>query len=84
MQVFKISEAIENKYKGAGCALAAVSNGAIVDLVYVSDFCLEFSGNLEDLPPFMDSPEFGRKVREFQALGEVFLGMCSAWEFVVL
>jgi len=93
MNVFKIGDSLENQYKGAGYALAAVVAGQVVALRYVEDVA---SGEIADalidpgahgaffVRQWLNSAEAAPVVRELQALGEVSVGMCSSWEFVEL
>lgn len=86
MKVFKIPDALENKYHGAGHALAAVANGSIVDFAYVADILPEYGGDdgLAGLKKAVTDERLGPTVRYLQTLGELYVGMCSCWEFVVL
>ena len=81
---FGIPESLVSKYRGAGCALAAVSGGVLVDLVYFDSIFPDFSGEISEAAQLLASPEIGKATRELQALGDVLVGMCSCWEFVVL
>jgi hypothetical protein len=85
MQVFKIGDAAENAYRGAGHAVAAVKDNEVVDIVYVGDFIPEFdpetSGALEKA---IADPRMIVPVNSLIPKGEIFFGMCSSWEFVVL
>jgi hypothetical protein len=90
MAVFKFPESgvLADKYQGAGYALAATVDGHLVDMVYLRDAVPAF-GDLdepgpEDVFAAMDDPAIAPTVRKLQALGEVVVGMCSAYEFVVL
>ncbi len=82
--VFKIPDALESKYHGCGIALASVTGGQIVNLVYLRDALDDFSGKQEDLPAALNDDRLGPTVRLLQSTGEVFVGMCSCWEFVEL
>lgn len=82
--VFKIPDALEAKYHGCGIALASVTGGVIVNLVYLGDVLEDFSGEQDDLPAVLNDERLGPTVRLLQSTGEVFVGMCSCWEFVEL
>ena len=86
MQVFKIGDALAEKYRGAGHALAAVTGGQVVDLRYLRDSLPDYDDGegVARLANALNDDRLGPTVRELQALGEVFVGMCSCWEFVVL
>lgn len=85
-QVFKIGEPVESKYQGSGVAMAAVTGGQVVGLVYLRDALPDFdeAGGLAAAADAINDPRIGPAVRELSALGELFVGMCSCWEFVVL
>ena len=86
MKVFKIPDALENKYHGAGHAVAAVVNDSIVDFVYFADILPDYdheNGSYE-LKRAIDDERLGPTIRYLQTLGEVYVGMGSCWEFVVL
>lgn len=84
--VFKIGDALADKYRGAGHALAAVTGGQVVGLVYVRDVLPNYDeeDGLAALAQAINEDRIGPTVRELQALGELYAGMCSCWEFVVL
>ena len=79
MNVFKIPDSLEKKYKGSGYALAASLGGKLIDIAYVSEIIPDFDDT--DPAAFVTDDRLGPKVREFQSLGEVHFGMCSCWEF---
>lgn len=90
MSVFKFPQTgpLADKYRGAGYALAATVGGQLVDVVYLADVVPAF-GEIDeptqtDVFAAMDFPGLAPTVRKLQALGEVHVGMCSAWEFVAL
>ncbi|OGS91742.1 MAG: hypothetical protein A2061_01145 [Gallionellales bacterium GWA2_59_43] len=83
--ILKIPDALESKYHGCGIAIASVTGGQIVNLVYLRDVLEEFDD--EDgaaLPALLDDARLGPTVRLLQSTGDVFVGMCSCWEFVEL
>lgn len=85
MQSFKIDGAMENKYHGCGYAMASVTGGQIVNLIYLRDVIEEFDDDdKESLPRTINDERMGPSVRLLQSTGEVFVGMCSCYEFVVL
>ncbi|MFN5349998.1 MAG: hypothetical protein ACK5A0_10735 [Polaromonas sp.] len=94
MITYKVPEGLAPQYKGAGWALAAITGGQLVKLVYLADASQAFDQMMQQ--PGADAhgaffarqvlglPEIGLVVRELQALGEVSTGMLSAWEFTEL
>lgn len=82
--IFNIGKTLD--YQGYGFALAAVTGGQIVGLTYLRD-ALPYFDDAEGPTAAADAindPRIGPTVRELSARGEVFVGMCSCWEFVVL
>lgn len=93
MKTFKVNDSVSHQYKGAGWALAATINGELVALRYLDDVASDaVSDEIHEYPStakqtvkrWLDSPSAGQVVRELQSLGEIHVGMCSAWEFVEL
>lgn len=84
MNVYKIPESLASNYHGSGCGLVATVNGQVVDLVYVEDVLSDFSGEIADLPDAINDQRMAATVRRLQALGQVHVGMLSAWEFCEL
>lgn len=86
MNVFPIPDTIADKYKGAGHALAAVTGGRIVGLVYLRDALPDYDDGegVAGLATAINDDRLGPTVRELQALGDLHVGMCSCWEFVEL
>lgn len=84
MNVFKVPDALASKYHGAGLALAASLNGALIDFAYVDDLLPDFGGDVADARAAINDPRLGPAVRSLQTLGEVHVGMLSGWEFVEL
>lgn len=85
MQIFKIEGPVADKYHGCGQALAAVTGGKIVDLVYLRDVIEDVDEESEaSVRQALNSEKIGPTVRYLSGLGEVFVGMCSCYEFVVL
>lgn len=82
--VFKIPESLEAKYHGCGIALASVTGGQIINLAYLRDVLEEFDDDQASLPAVLNDARLGPTVRLLQSTGEVFVGMCSCWEFVEL
>lgn len=84
-EVFKIEGAMTEKYHGCGHALAAVTGGQIVGLVYIRDVIEDVDEEDEDaIAQAINDDRLGPTVRMLSALGKVFVGMCSCYEFVVL
>lgn len=92
MKVRPIPEALASQYHGAGYALAAIAGGQLVALRYVEDAAPELGDVLAEggsaarraVQAWIVSDAAGPTVRELQALGDVSVGMCSAWEFCEL
>lgn len=86
--VFKIPEALAHKYQGAGYAIGAALNGQLIDFAYLRDVLPGFDGDYADsggealAAKAITDTRIGPTVREMQMRGEVFVGMCSCWEFV--
>lgn len=85
MTVYPIPEALHPKYHGAGHALAASANGALIDLIYIEDILPDYDGEADDdLRDALDDDRIGPTVRYLQSLGDVHAGMCSCYEFIEL
>lgn len=84
--VFKVGEALADKYHGAGHAVAAVADRQIVDLVYIRRILPDYDdeAGLSALQQAIASDQMAPIVLKLGARGDVFVGMCSNWEFVVL
>lgn len=90
MTVYPIPDALASAYRGAGYALAATSAGQLVALRYLADLAPELDDDLAEggataraaAQRWIGTDAAGPAVRELQALGQVHVGMCSAWEFV--
>ena len=81
--IYKIPEALAGKYHGAGYALASITGGQLIDLIYLGSVLDDFDPDA-DLAAAIDDPRLAPAVRRLQVSGEVSIGMCSCWEFVVL
>lgn len=84
MNVIPITDDLADSYHGAGYALAAVTGGRIMKLVYIEDVAPQLELSHESVTEWILSPEAAPVVRELQALGLVSVGMCSGWEFTEL
>jgi len=83
--VFKIPESLYGKYHGCGHALAAVTGGQIVDFEYLEALLPDLDiEDEEQVRSALGDPTIGPTVRYLSGLGEVFVGMCSCYEFVVI
>ena len=84
--VYKLSDSVaETKYRGAGHGIAAVAGNEVVDLVYLRDVLPELDEeDASAVHATLADDRLVPKVREMSALGELFVGMCSCYEFVVL
>ena len=85
MLVFKIRDALADKYHGAGYSLAASVNGELVALIYIRDVLPNLDlENDSAVLTLLNDTRLGPTVRLLSALGVVHFGMCSCWEFVEL
>ena len=92
MKTYLIPDAIASHYHGAGYTLAASAGGQLVALRYLADLDPELDEPLSEggstarqaAQRWIASDAAGPAVRELQALGDVHVGMCSAWEFCEL
>ncbi len=93
MKVFKITESLASQYHGAGWAMAAITGGQVVALRYIADVApARVADAVADggaharffMRQWIVTDEAAPVVRELQALGQVSVGMCSAWEFCEL
>lgn len=90
MQTYPIPESTAGQYHGAGWALAAIAGGQVVALRYLRDVAPAIA-ELLDAADGAHAPFFVRQwlitdaaapvVRELHSMGQVSVGMCSAWEF---
>lgn len=90
MKVFKITESLASQYHGAGWALASILDGQVVALRYIADVAPEkVADAVVDGGPhaaffvrqWLNTVEAAPVVRELHSMGQVSVGMCSAWEF---
>jgi hypothetical protein len=67
-------------------APAIYAEAAHVGLTYLRDALSEFDDaeGLTAAANAINDPRIAPTVRELSARGEVFVGMCSCWEFIVL
>jgi hypothetical protein len=85
MIVLNIPDSLADKYHGCGHAIVAILGGEIVDLIYVRDVLPDYEdGDLDALRIAIGDDRMGPTVRYLSGLGEVSVGMCSRYEFVVL
>ena len=92
MKTYPIPDAIASQYRGAGYALAASAGGQLVALRYLADVAPDLDEPLAEggqtdraaVQSWIKSDAAATAVRELQALGQVHVGMCSAWEFCEL
>jgi hypothetical protein len=81
-RVFKVPDALESRYKGAGYALAAIMNGQLIDIRYFDDILPDFDPDM--IHEFVTDDRLAPVSRELSVLGEVSVGMCGGWEFIEL
>lgn len=90
MNVFKIPEALYNKYHGSGYGLIATQNEQVIDLKYFEDITEEFYIDADEevvedkIKKIIEDDRLSETVRYFQALGEVHVGIFSCYEFIEL
>ncbi len=92
MKTYPIPETLAAQYHGAGYALAATAGGQLVALRYLADVAPDLDEPLAEggqtaraaVQRWIKSDAAATAVRELQALGQVHVGMCSAWEFCEL
>lgn len=72
----------EMAYQGSGHALAAIKDGAIIDLLYLRDLLPGFEP--EDAEAAITDSRIAPTIAHLSSLGEVSIGMCSCWEFCEL
>lgn len=82
MNVYPIPDELAGAYKGAGYALAAISGGALVDLLYLHDLLPDFDP--DNPQAFLSDHRLSASIAHLSRLGDVSIGMCSAWEFCEL
>lgn len=82
---------IEQKYHGAGYALAAHDGARVLDLIYLGDVLPDF--DLPDGPPSAQADRLQAvllddrlrpAIEQLRPQGTVSIGMCSCYEFVEL
>jgi len=91
MRVIKVPAQLAPKYRGTGYALAAITGGQLIDFRYVHDVAPATVADALDGPHaaffvrnWIGTVEAEPILRELQVLGEVSVGMLSAWEFIEL
>ena len=85
LQVFKIEGALQEKYRGAGHALAVAKDGELLDFKYLREIHDDFDVESdEELEPSLGDPRLSPTIYDMSKRGEVLIGMCSCLEFVVL
>lgn len=92
MIAYKIPDTLASQYHGAGWALAAITGDQVTALRYLRDVAPAIADEIDAggahdaffVRQWINSQEAGPVVRELQALGQVSVGMCSAWEFCEL
>lgn len=84
MRVFKIPAALASQYKGSGWALAAIRDGAVVEIIYLRDIlpCEEFEdSDGKFIPSAIMDTRVGVASKKLDSVGAVSIGMLSAVEF---
>ena len=93
MNVYPIPDATASQYHGAGWALVAIAGGQVVAIRYLRDVAEAIAEQIEEaggahasffVKQWLQTDAAAPVVRELQALGQVSVGMCSAWEFCEL
>ena len=81
MNTYPIPETLGHKYQGSGHALAAITAGQVVDIVYLRDVLPDFNG---DIVSVLDDDRLAPTARYLSALGSVSIGTVVRGEFVEL
>lgn len=85
MNIFPIPEALAEKYKGSGPALASIdTEGNVVDIRYIRDIVPTFDDEVASVSDVVSDPRIGSASLDMNKRGEVSIGMLSAWEFCEL
>lgn len=93
MNVYPIPDATSSQYHGAGWALAVIAGGQVVAIRYLRDVAEAIAEQIEEaggahasffVKQWLQTDAAAPVGRELQALGQVSVGMCSAWEFCEL
>lgn len=88
---YKIGNAAESQYHGAGWAVAAIIDNEVAALRYIDDVapprvCEAMHADSAHAAFFvgqwLQTPEAAATLAELGSLGQVSVGMCSCWEFV--
>lgn len=80
--VIKIPDALADRYKGYGAALAAIKDETIVDLVYIRDILPYADESPENLFWLARNPDFGSAAAKlYKSADRVSAGMVATWEF---
>lgn len=79
---YPIAGELRKKYKGPGLALGAVTNGELVDFVYLREVLEELDES--DLVQALSDKRLTATARYLSAIGDVRLGSCVEYEFRVL
>lgn len=82
MKIFKITEDLYDKYHGCGYAIGAAINDKLVDFKYFRDIDEQFDDEFDSVKDLINDEKMGPTVRYLQSLGEVYVGMCSSYEFI--
>jgi hypothetical protein len=92
--VYRVPEKLQKFYKGSGHGICAIRDGKIVKMAYLRDIIpdVEFLSEpnndeespLVDLKKITTDPRVGIVAMDFNHEGEIFLGMFSGHEFVIL
>ena len=86
-EVFKIKGdlTLEEKYKGAGYALAVAEGDKLIDFKYLRDIHDDLDVDSdEELLLLLDDPRLRPTIDNMRERGAVYIGMCSCYEFIVL
>lgn len=82
MKIFKITENLYDKYHGMGYAIGAAVDGKLIDFKYLRDIDDQFDDEFDSVSNFVEDDKVGPTVRYMQSLGDVYVGMCSCYEFI--
>lgn len=82
MNVYKLSDIAEEKYRGAGLALALVSNNEVVKFTYIDDILTDYDA--DDHDDIVTNQKVGAEAQRLAGGGSVSFGMLSGREFTEL
>lgn len=82
MNALPIPDELADAYHGAGHALAAIKDGALLDILYLRDLIPDFDPDRVEYA--IKDGRLAPTIAHLSTLGEVSVGMVSCWEFIEL